>query len=71
MTWLGGVIGVFAMASGTVLLVQAGRGDDDWITKQTDNSLDRVTKVVLGVVLLFAGGVLSFVSLALGGLVWL
>lgn len=71
MTWLAGFVGVFAMASGTVLLVQAGRGDGDWITKQTDTSLDRVTKVVLGVALLVSGGVLSYVGFALGGLVWL
>ena len=71
MTWFAGLVGVFAMASGTVLLLQAGRGDDGWVTKQTDDSLDRVTKGVLGVVLLFVGGVLSYISLALGGLAWL
>jgi hypothetical protein len=71
MTWFAGLVGVFAMASGTVLLVQAGRGDDGWVTKQPDNSLDRVTKGVLGVVLVVGGSVLSYVGFALGGLVWL
>jgi hypothetical protein len=69
MIWWAGLIGVAGLAAGVGLLGQAVRGATDTTQISFGRPLDRTTQVVLGVVLVVAGGAICYVSLGLGGLI--